>query len=88
MDDFVAHLTARFDQLDARFVNLEDRMDGRFDRIDARLDRTDARLDRIDGRTDGVLDQLFATQRQIAVGAWAIVGVLVAQVIAFMATQA
>lgn len=81
MDDFVAHLTARFDQVDARFANLEARMDGGFARIEARLDRMDARTDRI-------LDQLFATQRQIAVGAWAIVAVLVAQVVAFTITQA
>ena len=33
MDDLVAHLNARFDQIDARFVHLESRLDAGFDGI-------------------------------------------------------
>lgn len=35
MDDFVAHITARFDQVDARFAEI----DRRFHRLEMRVDR-------------------------------------------------
>lgn len=74
MDDFVAHLNARFDQTDARLGSLEARMDTGFNRIDARLDR--------------MSDQMISMQRQIATGAWMITAVLLAQVIALVVTNA
>jgi len=63
MDDVVAHINARFDQVDARFAE----MGRRFDRIESRLDRLSDHL---------------------TTGVWVIAGVLVAQLVGFMITQA
>ena len=48
MDDFVAHITARFDQIDARFAT----MDSRFDRLEARIGRLEVRMDRLEIRVE------------------------------------
>lgn len=61
IDDLVAHLYARFDQLDARF----EAMDRRFERLEQRQDR--------------LLEEMTATQRQIATFGWGIVGTIVVQ---------
>jgi hypothetical protein len=50
MDDFVAHITARFDQVDARFAEIDrrfDRLETRFDRLEIRMDRLEIRVERL-----------------------------------------
>ena len=75
MDDFVAHINARFDQVDARLAHLE----RRFELVEARLGRVEIRLDRLAIRVER-LTWVMAGMLMTQIVMLAVLGYLTTQV--------
>ena len=70
IDDLVAHLYARFDQVDARF-----------EQLDARMGRFEGDLREVRDELRDVRGELVSIHRQFALFGWGVVGAIIVQAI-------
>jgi predicted nuclease with TOPRIM domain len=80
LDEFARSVDRRFDEVDKRF----DKVDERFDRLEGRMEsgfaRVDDRFERLEGRFDDLMKVLMLAFVSM-------IGVLVAAILSFVATQ-
>lgn len=80
LDEFARNVDRRFDEVDKRF----DKVDERFDRLEGWMEsgftRVDDRFERLEGRFDDLMKVLM-------LGFVSMIGVLVAAIVSFAATQ-